>query len=303
MKYLSLFLSLLFLSLSACTTDTPAEQPTETPRATSVHAPLDPFADYWYQGKAELSSFDLQQSRYGELHEGEAVLIFVTEDFSKSKQVKLDYPSRAGKDKVGIMKLNFTRKFNTGIYPYSTMQSIFTPTDLKQYPHSLKVSTSSQEWCGHTYMQLNSEKDQWRVAHNSYFEAEGDRDFKLDKVMLEDEIWNRIRINPSSLPTGEIKAIPSTLFTRLKHTPFRVMNAQAKMGNAGKVGLYEIYYPELKRTLRIQFQKSFPHEILGWEEEDGRLTTKATRKQSMQLDYWNKNRSSDAPLRAELGLD
>ena len=45
------------------------------------------FNKYWYAGEAELNSYTLSQARYGENHEGEAVLIFVTEDFSKSKYV------------------------------------------------------------------------------------------------------------------------------------------------------------------------------------------------------------------------
>jgi len=35
------------------------------------------FGDYWYTGEAELTSYELKQSRYGEIHEGHAVLIFV----------------------------------------------------------------------------------------------------------------------------------------------------------------------------------------------------------------------------------
>jgi len=42
------------------------------------------FSNYWYQGKAEVNVFDLQQSRYGEVRPGKAVMIFVTEDFSVS---------------------------------------------------------------------------------------------------------------------------------------------------------------------------------------------------------------------------
>ena len=60
---------------------------------------------YWNQGKAELTSFELQQARYGELHPGSAVLIFVTEPFSKTKQVKLDDPRRAPDDAVEVLKL------------------------------------------------------------------------------------------------------------------------------------------------------------------------------------------------------
>ena len=82
--------------------------------------PLPPeFGSYWFQGKAELTSYDLEQARYGELHKGEAVLIFVTEDFSRRKQVKLDDPAKApADDKQPVLKLNFEKKFLSGIYPY-----------------------------------------------------------------------------------------------------------------------------------------------------------------------------------------
>jgi len=64
------------------------------------------FSKYWYQGKAEITSYELEQARYGEIHKGSAVLVFVTEDFSKNKQVKLDNPSANPKDAIPVLKLN-----------------------------------------------------------------------------------------------------------------------------------------------------------------------------------------------------
>ena len=46
------------------------------------------FRQYWYQQKAELTRYSLDQARYGEIRKGESVLIFVTEPFFKDKQVK-----------------------------------------------------------------------------------------------------------------------------------------------------------------------------------------------------------------------
>ena len=79
------FLMLQVLILAACTGKAQPEFSAESP-------PSQEFSDYWYAGKAELTSYHLTQSRYGGLHDGDAVLIFVTEDFSKDKQVKLDDP-------------------------------------------------------------------------------------------------------------------------------------------------------------------------------------------------------------------
>src|SRR5205823_4959911 len=112
----------------------------------------DQFRKYWQQGKGEITRYKLVQSRYGELHDGDAVLIFVTEPFSRSKQVKLDDWEHAGSDLVEVLKLNFTKKFVTGIYPYSLMLSIFTPVDAS---HTLKTSMTGQEWCGQVFSQLN----------------------------------------------------------------------------------------------------------------------------------------------------
>ena len=77
-------------------------------------APTD-FRQYWYQGKAELTRYNLEQARYGEIHKGESVLIFVTEPFLTDKQVKQERPQSG--PAVSVLKLNLTKKFFTGIYP------------------------------------------------------------------------------------------------------------------------------------------------------------------------------------------
>jgi len=282
----------------------------ETIPATFAAYQTDPeFGEYWYQGKAEITSYDLQQARYGDIHPGHAVLIFVTEDFSKSKQVKLDNPQAAGDDGLTVMKLNLTKKFVTGIYPYSMMQSTFTPISLDQYPHALKVTTSSQEWCGHTFLQLNADNKKYRVQGYSYFESEGDNEFSLNKTWLEDELWTVIRLAPESLPTGSFDIIPGTFFSRLKHVQLKVVAAQATLNTTEDQGLmeYELTYPQYNRSLKIRFRQNFPHEIESWEESQGEgsnaLVTTATRKVRMMEPYWTQNGVNDRAMRAKLGLE
>lgn len=299
-------LGLLILGLSAC-----AEQPGTTAEqgtpvvSTSNQGPPDEFGDYWYQGKAELTSYKLEQARYGQIHEGHAVLVFVTEPFSKKKQVKLDYPAGAGQDEVTVLKLNFTKKFVTGIYPYSMMQSVFSPVELTQYPHALKTSMTAQEWCGHTFTQLNLEKEAYRLHGFSYFESEGDVQKELPLTWLEDEIWTRIRLNPADLPTGSLQMIPGSFFLRLKHHEFEAVKAEATLSTSeadAATQVYELSFPGYDRQLRIRFERAFPHRILGWEERYNGLTTKATRMEVLQDPYWQHNRKQDTALRARLGL-
>jgi len=265
------------------------------------------FNNYWYAGKAEIASYDLEQSRYGEIHKGHAVLIFVTEDLSKSKQVKLDYPQRAQKDKIGVLKLNFTKKFNTGIYPYSMMQSVFTPVDRNSHPNSLKTTMSSQEWCGHTFTQLNLKKDMFAINSYSYFEQEGDKQSDLDKTLLEDEIWNLIRLDYKGLPVGDIEIIPGIFHSRLLHQTLNKTIANASLSEDGTAMTYLLDYPKEGRSLSITFEKVFPHKILSWQETakglGGKtLTTKATLKKTLHTDYWSKNKNKYKYLRDSLGL-
>jgi hypothetical protein len=44
--------------------------------------------DYWYDGYAEVTTFFLDQARYGQQYSGTVTLIYVTEDFSPKGQTK-----------------------------------------------------------------------------------------------------------------------------------------------------------------------------------------------------------------------
>ena len=271
------------------------------------------FGKYWFDGEAELNRYELQQARYGELHEGEAVLIFVTEDFLSDDQVKYEQGPRD--QVVPVLKLNYTRKFFTGLYPYSMMSSIFTPVGNNN--KTIKVSTSVQEWCGHVFSQLNLRKQKYEMHLFSYFQQEGDQHEFIDGAMLEDEIWNKIRINPAALPIGEITLIPSTQYARLKHTPLRPEMAIASINEIvdstfsdQTLQQYKIEYIHLGRTLSIIFEPSFPYAIIGWEEtyqsgfnDPQLLVTKAKRTNSLKTAYWKLNSVEDSHWRSELGLD
>lgn len=259
------------------------------------------FQEYWYAGDAEITSYKLEQERYGELRNGSAVLVFVTEDFLPDVQVKADnYDS----SNVSVLKLNATKKFNTGIYPYSIMQSVFYP--VVNNDHALKITCSVQEWCGQVYAQLNN-RSEFEIMSHSYFEGEADRSYSLTKTWTENELWTKLRIDPKSLPTGELSVIPSFEYTRLKHKLIEAHNAIANLDSNS----YTITYPELNRTLKINFQESFPYQITGWEETSlvgygaspSTITTKATKLETLKTAYWRKNSNSDSILREKLKLD
>lgn len=274
------------------------------------------FHSYWYNHGAEITRFELEQNCYGEIHPGHAILIFVTEPFLPDVHVKSDY-ELSRKRSIPVLKLNLIKRFSTGIYDYSMMKSVFTPipTENQQHIKTLKVSTTRQDWCGHVYLQYNLDGNHYKIKQYSYFEKEGDKTITVPSVHLEDEIWTRIRIEPETLPLGEIKMVPGSFFTTLHKIEPGAEDAFADLTNTQEMDMdyvlqYTVTYPSLQRTLSIRFNRDFPYDILSWSETclsgSGKnakvLITNARRTHAVMTDYWNKHSLEDLNLREELGL-
>ncbi|WP_318308211.1 septum formation inhibitor Maf [Flagellimonas crocea] len=306
--YTSIFIFLFFLTIGCKESNT--EPATNTSNSSEIvekpaKNPLsEDFKKYWYAGEAEITSYKLEQARYGELRDGNAVLIYVTEPFLPKEQVKAN---NSNPENVSVLKLNATKKFLTGIYPYSIMSSTFYPVYDNQ--HAIKSSLSVQEWCGHVYSQLNN-RDQFEFTSHSYFEGEADQAFTLEKSMLENEVWTKIRVNPENLPVGDISMIPSLEYLRLSHQEIRGYDASASISTKDGITTYTISYLELERNLMINFTSSFPYSIESWTEEFKSgfgqnaklLTSKASKIKTLKTAYWGQNKNKDLILRDSLGL-
>ena len=286
----------LTLSILGCKENT-AEKKTALPERNLTEA----FKNYWFSGQAEITSYNLEQSRYGEMRSGEAVLIFVTEDFLPEVQVKA---TTSSKNTIPVLKLNATKKFLTGIYPYSIMQSSFYP--LEGNSHALKTVLSIQEWCGQMYVQLNN-RNNFEVELHSYFDGEADQKLNFSPTNLENEIWTQLRINPDLLPTGEINMIPSLEYLQLAHQEIKSYPAMAEFYQDQEFSVYKISYPDLNRELKIYYNNFAPFLIEKWIEQievNGQLqTSTATKLETLKIDYWNKNSNKDLPLRQQLKLN
>jgi hypothetical protein len=269
---------------------------------------------YWSQGKAEVNVYEVSQNRYRENHSGQLVSVFVTEDFLTNKQVKNEY--YVNKNSTWILKNIQLKKFTTGVYDYSLFNSVFTPIDRNKFPKSLKVSASSQEWCGTIYTQFNLNlNSEYKVEHRSYFEKEGDRTTRIKSSYLEDEVFTVLRMNPLLLPLGTVQLIPPANYLQLKHLQIQSYKAftslipyNEKEFSGSNLMQYKIVYPQLKRTIRIVFENKAPYKIMGWFEKfpssfDGKFrTTSVILKTQKMLPYWKQNSLKDKQLREELGL-
>ncbi|MEM7086902.1 MAG: septum formation inhibitor Maf [Bacteroidota bacterium] len=255
------------------------------------------FKKYWYAGTAEITSYKLIQERYGELREGTSVNIFVTEDFIPEVQVKANNP---GKKNIPVLKLNNTKKYLTGIYPYSVMTSTFSPVQTND--HALKVTHSMQEWCGQVYVQLNNRRN-FEIQAHSYFEGEADQQIDLPKSWMESDLWSRIRINPEELPTGNFSILPSFEYFRMSHKKIATHTATASLMKGDSISSYSLSYTDLDRELKIYFSSQFPYTIERWEETHANgLKTTAEKMKRMRSAYWGQNSNKYSSLRDSLGL-
>ena len=303
MKYVYLLLGGLFLA--ACN----KKESNKSPQLCDNEN----FKEYWNSENAEISSYSLQQAQFGNLHDGEAIMVFNTEDFRKDKHVKLE--SDAKEKAVKVLKLNFIKRFVTGVHDFSMYTSVFTPVQTKDITSTLKVSNTNQDWSGQTFLQLNFRQNGYQVLGKSYFEEEIEDDYHIDKAILEDELWTRIRLVPcQQLPVGKVILIPGLGSLRLRREKAAPTVADVTLepykGDSTFRGDslfdYRVNYIESKRSLRIIFEKHFPHKIVGWEESyrahNKILTSRAILKATIQNPYWQKNMPADTIYRKKLNL-
>lgn len=265
-----------------------------------IHLP-----DYWYEGQAQILTFNLTQNRYNNEHPGEAILIQVTEDFNTDLQVKSDGVSPES-NTTPVIKTNLIERFTTGVYDYSMMTSTFTGVE---FPcPTYKVTHSSQDWCGQSLVQINKQANQFQHRLFSYFESEGDQVKHLPQVWLEDEIFNLIRIAPDKIKSGQVLMLPSSKIQRLLHLPTQEVETTIHLESSRDTSRLSLSMPSLKREKTISFLSKPPYTITGWEDIypsafDQKLRrTKAYLKSVNKLAYWELNGAENINLREELGL-
>jgi hypothetical protein len=282
-----------------------------------ANAAADSFWQYWGDGKAELDGYALVEPRYGELRDGTAVLIFVTEDFSDSARVKADPGKHPPSDVYPVLKLNFQREFQTGIYHYNILTSTFAKTELQDgaYFAPVKTSFSSQEWCGHVYQQwLVRDRRLYGVGH-SYFDGEGDATRELAWPaggVLEDELPILVRgLRGDWLAPGETRTVPflrSSVRTRLLHVEpawgeATVSRSKASAPVTSVLGKTQAFiYTVVERggdTITFTVEETAPHRLLAWHSSSGESGTLTG---SARLAYWKMNHKDGEAALPKLGL-
>ncbi len=276
------------------------------------------FWSHWGDGNAELTGYKLTFPRYGELRQGTAVSIFVTETFSKQKRVKVDQGDTEKADELPVLKHNLVTDFQTGIYDYNLMTSVFAsvPAFEGRPPGSLvKVSFSSQEWCGNMYSELIFHAGVINQNILSYFHGESvcDRSMEYPRNgITQDQVPILVRslFDPIVNPGEEIKVpyLPSAEQMRLKHLKPQWQSATVKRGKrpakvrvpaGGFVADVWTIAPEKGPSFTYYVHIKYPHVIVKWESSDGQLAEMTGTK---RMKYWEMKGGDSEEMLEDVGL-
>ena len=284
------------------------------------------FSDRWYDGHAELASYDLTYPRYGQLRSGTAVAITVTEPFDREAYVKAD---TAGDASFNVVKLNLVEDFQTGIYDYNLMLSVFVgvePAHELPAGATQKLSFSAQEWCGHAYQQtlFSGEADApgFEQTSHSYFQGEADQHVVGDRPadgFTEDALilWARGLAGPTIEP-GQSIDVPlyrSLAVQRLRHQPWAwdraTLRRQAEVTSAavpaGSFDEVEVLQAEVRSdagdrtyTFYVDAAEGGNRRLLKLERSDG---YQMELRGSERLPYWQLHDEGDETSLEGLDLE
>lgn len=168
---------LVSIILSSC-------QHTQSDVQRSSHFSYPFLASKDWQGKAEIAVYRGQIMRYGQKRPARLALITVLEPFNMQQRVK----ANQGMEHSYAIKQNQSLNYQTGVYPYSQLNSIFWRLSNGSL---IKASMTSQDWCGHTFKEAIRTDKQLILNYNSYWENEASGSQNIsepDQALLYDEL-------------------------------------------------------------------------------------------------------------------
>jgi hypothetical protein len=259
----------------------------------------------WGDGRAEMIGYEAITPRYGHLRPAELVLIYVTEPFSRRTLIKDD--DARGADRMDVLKLNVSERFQTGVYPYSVLTSVFCPTDAIRSERfaPAKIALSAQEWCGHVYLGVWPDERAYALRGMSYFASEGEVDEAVPcpaDTLYEDALLVQLRELDGPFHGGrdwEGALVPALWRNRRAHRPLAPTPARITRREIDRDLLrFSLESEGFTRTFDVE--RGGDRRVVAWSSSDG---ARARLRRSTRMAYWSLHGPGDEARRADFGLD
>ncbi len=260
------------------------------------HADLARFDDpYWHQGEAEVNLYQATIQRYGQPRPtGDVAHVLVTERHDPELLVKADDWRREGL--LEVLKFNFVVQYQTGVYPYRQMMSVFFD---RQRGRVAKLTFSSQEWCGLAFKELVNFRGRSDFDFNTYWDGQGNGSFEVDfppDAVPYDALPVQLRVLEFEPGLTATFPLVESQFSSKASAPAVEMarlRVQGREPVQVPLGAFESVRLELESAAGrdvFWFETEFPHRMLKWETRDGnRFELRGSRKTA----YWAHNRPED----------
>ena len=249
---------------------------------------------YWGDGKAEFSTYEAQQVRYGQPRPSEVLHILVREPFSNRELVKAEPGSKGGS--YPVIKLNQILRIPTGLYVYQQMHSAFWRADRGAL---VKATLTSNDSCGNTYKEFRALTGLaalagrgWSYEWRTYWEgmSAGQATVRAGgDAIFYDELPLRVRTIDFARGSGEftVRLAPSIIRSKKDEVKFAPATVRWVAG-AETIG---IEVAQAGGTDRFTLDARPPHLLREWQQADGgRLRLL----RHLKIDYWNYNQLGDA---------
>lgn len=262
-----------------------------------------------WRGKAEIAVYEGTVIRYRQQRSASLTLITVTEPFNTRQVVK----SESGENATTALKQNQVLKYQTGVYPYSQMNSVFWNASTGDF---FKASMTTQEWCGHTFKEARRYGDGLRLAYNSYWEDEAVGEMYVEDpheealYLLYDELPLAVRTEQFQ-NAGRVYLFPMLMSSQVMRSdwdighPARkpaytpaIVNTERVTLNVARRNFQDVLKVTVtfedgstKKTDAFYVDMNDPNRLLlKWERNDGGQFSIS---ELYYTDYWNQNRAGD----------
>ena len=296
-KHIVLLAALLSPSLSQAVEITPAPEPAMDIKPDALGQSglklVSPFWEksMWEDGLAEVSTYALNQARYGTKYPGTATLIAVRETMDPTRAVK----SRDGSG-VPVIKAMLQRHFVTGTYPYHQSATALIGREQGVIQRYLM---SSMEWCGNAGKSWVNHGDSSPMTVMSYFDGYGDvqQDIALgsDGVLADTLwIWTRAWVAAGQPELPAFSVVDSQIEAKTVSTKARPATITAEAGKHGG-SLFSSATPVAHVTVtrgtngaqvdRFIIGTKAPYTLFKWIDSQG---SEWTLKKSQRFAYWER---------------
>ena len=246
-------------------------------------------------GRAEFSTYDVVLFREGAPRPGRAYAVLVSEDLVPLTLVKADDWRRPGL--IRAHKFALHTAVPTGMSQFRESTVVF----LEQASYSpMKVSYSSQDFCGLTFEELLRNGRGWTHRWSSYWEQDGGHgERRAPGGIPADALPAWVRALPLRDGTSFSTSIVPTL-QGSKAEPPRAVDARVEISGPGTTevpaGRFETFDVRLRwddGEARFAVEREFPNRVVAWTDALGQTFRLV---KSQREAYWERTAPGDEQL-------